>query len=166
VIYTEPIQVDFKIISGGQTGADRAALDWAITNGLPHEGWCPKGRRTEDGTLPAEYRLIETPSSSYLQRTEWNVRDSDATLIFTLGEKLDGGSKRTAEFAAKLHKPYLHVWRRSSPSLIARFLYQHCVKVLNVAGKRESSAPGISGFVDQFLTAALDTRGKYFSNGL
>ena len=73
-----------KIISGGQTGADRAALDWAIWRNIPHAGWCPKGRKALDGPLDYRYNLEETPSGNYLQRTEWNARDSDGTVIFTL----------------------------------------------------------------------------------
>lgn len=146
---------DFIVVSGGQTGADQAGLDWAIDHGAKHGGWCPKGRKTEEGPLPAQYQLIETPSSSYLERNEWNVRDSDATLIFTLTDKLDGGSKRTAEFAEKLGKPYLHVRPGIHPKYIARFLQHHAVKKLNIAGKRESSAPGIGDFVRQTLSAAL-----------
>lgn len=152
------IRPRFKVISGGQTGADRAGLDWAIENSFPHGGWCPKGRKAEDGTLPSKYQLLETPSASYLQRTEWNVRDSDGTLIFTLSEKLDGGSKRTAEFAEKLHKPYLHIWSGTSPDSIIHFLSRHYVNVLNIAGKRESSAPGINELVKRFLTTAFNTR--------
>uniref|UniRef100_UPI0025796DED putative molybdenum carrier protein n=1 Tax=Ralstonia sp. RL TaxID=1839756 RepID=UPI0025796DED len=129
---TPPIRSKFKIISGGQTGADRAAFDWAIVNCLPHGGWCPKGRKAEDGVIPDEYRLSETPSRSYRQRTEWSVRDSDATLIFTLDGKLDGGSKRTDEFAIKLNKPYLHVCRESSPALLISFLNRHSIQVLNI----------------------------------
>lgn len=86
-----------KIISGGQTGADRAALDFCIENGFPHGGWCPKGRKALDGPLSENYHLSETPSANYLQRTEWNARDSDATVIFTLGDAVTGGSRRTAE---------------------------------------------------------------------
>lgn len=98
-----------KIISGGQTGADRAGLDWAITNGVPHGGFCPKGRKAEDGPIPEEYQLQETPTADYLQRNQWNVRDSDATVIFTMGATLGGGSKRTAEFAEKQQKPWIHL---------------------------------------------------------
>ena len=147
--------VGFTIISGGQTGADRAALDWAIRHGFSHDGWCPKGRKTEDGPLPAMYRLHETPSPAYLQRTEWNVRDSDATLIFTLTDRLDGGSRRTLEFAEKLGRPWLHFRPGVHPKFIARFNERHAVTRLNVAGKRESSAPGIAQFVSNALSAAV-----------
>jgi hypothetical protein len=145
----------FTLVSGGQSGADRAGLDWAIEHGVRHGGWCPKGRKTEDGPLPSTYQLIETPSRAYLERTEWNVRDSDATLIFTLSEKLDGGSKRTAEFAEKLGKPCLHFRPGVHPKFIARFLARHSVARLNIAGKRESSAPGIGMLVREALSAAL-----------
>ena len=92
--------MDFpKIISGGQTGADRAALDWAMANNIPHGGWCPLGRLAEDGKIDAQYNLLETPKADYLQRTEWNVRDSDATVIISLAPQLTGGSLATAELA-------------------------------------------------------------------
>ena len=81
----------FRVVSGGQSGADRAGLDWALSRQVAHGGWCPKGRRSEDGPIPAIYGLSETPLSNYLQRTEWNVRDSDATIVFTLTDALDGG---------------------------------------------------------------------------
>lgn len=145
----------FVLIAGGQTGADRAGLDWAIEQGVRHSGWCPRGRKTEDGVLPDCYDLLETPASGYLQRTEWNVRDSDATLIFTLDDLLDGGSKRTAAFAESLGKPWLHVRPGVHPKYVARFLARHGVRTLNVAGKRESSAPGIGGLVRQVLSQAV-----------
>ncbi|MFN3788821.1 putative molybdenum carrier protein [Massilia sp.] len=147
----------FTLVAGGQTGADRAALDWAIGRSLPHGGWCPRGRKTEDGMLPDCYLLQETPLAGYLQRTEWNVRDSDATLIFTLGDRLDGGSKRTAAFADKLGKPWLHVRPGVHPKYVARFLARHGVRILNVAGKRESSAPGIGDLVRQVLSQTMRT---------
>jgi hypothetical protein len=146
---------DFKIVSGGQTGADQAGLEWAIEHGVPHGGWCPKGRRSEDGAIDPRFTLTETPSANYLERTEWNVRDSDATLIVTMGATLDGGSKQTAEFAKKLGKPWLHFRPGVHPKFIARFLDKHKVKTLNVAGKRESSAPGVSELTRQTLSAAL-----------
>lgn len=151
---------DLKIVSGGQTGADRAGLDWAITRGFTHGGWCPKGRRSEDGKVDSRYQLTETPTANYLQRTEWNVRDSDVTLIFTLAERLDGGSKRTAEFAEKLVKPWLHIHPRVHPKYVARFLTKHQAKSVNIAGKRESSAPGISAWLSEFLDLVMEIPGS------
>jgi len=145
----------FKLVAGGQTGADRAALDWAIGQGVPHGGWCPRGRKTEESVLPDRYLLQETPTAAYLQRTEWNVRDSDATLIFTLDDRLDGDSKRTAAFADALGKPWLHVRPGVHPKYVARFLARHGVRTLNVAGKRESSVPGIGELVRQVLSQVL-----------
>lgn len=148
----------FIIVSGGQSGVDLAALDWAIEHGIKHGGWCPKGRKTEDGPLDDLYQLVETPSKAYLQRTEWNVRDSDATVIFTLTDKLDGGSLRTAEFAEQLGKPCLHFRPGVHSKFIARFLARHKVTRLNVAGKRESGAPGIGAVVRAALSAAISIR--------
>ncbi len=145
----------FKVISGGQSGADRAGLDWALAHGIAHGGWCPRGRKTEDGQIPEHYQLVETPSSAYLQRTEWNVRDSDATLIFTLDDRLSGGSKRTAEFADAHGKPWLHIRPGVHPKYVARFLSRHAVGVVNIAGKRASSAPGIAEFVQATLSQAI-----------
>lgn len=97
-----------KIVSGGQTGADRGGLDAAIYCNMPYGGWCPKGRKAEDGVIPDKYHLQEHASADYLARTEANVVDSDATVIFTMGV-LEGGSKKTAQFAKKHNKPCLHV---------------------------------------------------------
>jgi hypothetical protein len=146
---------DFVIVSGGQTGADRAGLDWAISSGVRHGGWCPPGRKTENGVLPEVYQLKETPGGGYLQRTEWNVRDSDATLIFTLEDKLGGGSRRTAAFAESLGKPWMHVRPGVHPKYVARFLLRHGVATLNIAGKRASTAPGIEQFVHEMLSQAV-----------
>ena len=147
-----------KIVSGGQTGADRAALDWAIKVGIPHGGWCPKGRKAEDGPIDARYQLQETPSSEYVQRTEWNVRDSDGTVIFTLRPTLTGGSKKTADFARKHRKPCLHLSAETSsnPSEDLRvFIQSNGIKVLNIAGSRESKEPGVGSFVRSVLSKAL-----------
>ena len=94
-----------KIISGGQTGADRAALDVALKLGIPHGGWIPKGRKAEDGPLPEIYKLKEMPTDSYGARTEQNVIDSDGTLIIARG-KLTGGSDYTRQMTLK-HKKHL-----------------------------------------------------------
>jgi len=152
-----PLPLQFKIVYGGQAGADAAALEWAITHNVDHGGWCPKGRKSETGPIDPRFHLAETPSSGYLERTEWNVRDSDATVIFTLDAKLEGGSKKTAEFAAQLGKPWLHFRAGVHPKYLARFLLRHSVQILNVAGKRASAAPGIDELVHATLSAALST---------
>lgn len=148
--------MDLKIISGGQAGADRAGLDFAIANGLPHGGWCPKGRIALDGPLPARYQLQETPSPDYPQRTEWNVRDSDGTVVFTLAEKASGGSAKTLAVARRTGKPHQHLHRGiadASRSLRA-FIEAHNVAKLNVAGSSESKEPGVYAWTLEVLTAA------------
>ena len=110
-----------KVVSGGQTGADRAALDVAIRHDFPHGGWCPKGRRAEDGPIAGRYLLIETASVAYPLRTELNVRDSEGTVIFTLGSTFSGGSKKTLSFAKSFGKPYIHLWPgKHEPALLLR----------------------------------------------
>lgn len=152
-----------KIISGGQTGADRAGLDVAIARGIPHGGWCPKGRKSEDGPLPTRYLLTETPSASYLVRTELNAAESDATVIFTLGA-LSGGSKRTADFAKKHGRPFLHVVlvggrETQAAARLAAFVHLHRIARLNVAGSRESKEPGIHTRAFTVLGLTLDLLG-------
>lgn len=152
------MQVLTKLISGGQTGADRAALDVAIRRSFQYGGWCPKGRKAEDGTLGGQYQLVETPRADYLQRTEWNVRDSDATAVFTLGSEATGGSLKTLGFASKHKKPCIHLSRSATqnPALaLQRFVTEHTVSALNVAGTRESKEPGIYSWVYQVLEDAF-----------
>ena len=100
-----------KLVSGGQTGADIAALDVALRYNFPHGGWCPKGRLSLDGQIPAKYLLTETPSSGYPQRTEWNVRDSDGAVVFTFSKQPTGGSLKTINLCKKHGKPCLHISR-------------------------------------------------------
>ena len=157
---TYKLPANFQIVSGGQTGVDLAALDWAITHGIAHGGWCPKGRRSEDGLIDQRYLLRETPSKNYMERTEWNVRDSDATVIFTLTDELDGGSKRTAQLSDKLGKPWIHMRPGVHPKFMARFLLSRKTVVLNIAGKRESAAPGIGEFVQKMLNSALEVQNE------
>ncbi len=148
-----------KIISGGQTGADRAALDFAIARGIPHGGWCPRGRLAEDGTVPARYQLTETPGSDYAQRTEWNVRDSDGTVILSVASTLAGGSRQTAELARQYHKPCLHLSRELDGEAAAwklrDFLARHEIKTLNVAGPRQSQEPEVAGFTREVLEKGI-----------
>src|SRR5689334_25234598 len=159
-----PVPANITIISGGQTGADRAALDFAIANGLAHRGWCPRGRRAEDGELSPCYALQETPSNRYSQRTEWNVRDSDATVIFGIKSALTGGTRLTHELAQRLRKPVLVLSRdqndvQSAASQLTSFAEQHNIRALNVAGPRASQEPEIGAFVTTVLAAAfLDCR--------
>jgi hypothetical protein len=157
-----------KIISGGQTGADRMGLDWAIWHEIPHGGWCPKFRKAEDGKIPPQYQLTETPSSDYVQRTEWNVRDSDGTLIFTLSDKLSRGSAKTAFFAERHGKPFLHVHPGLSyqPAAdVLRFVHDHNIKVLNIAGTRGSKEPYIGKFVKKVLEEAFFPRPQGWLGG-
>ena len=147
-----------KIVSGGQTGADRAALDWAIERGILHGGWCPKGRKAEDGPIDARYELQETGSADYLKRTEWNIRDTDGTVIFTMRPALTGGSKRTAEFAVKHRKPCLHLHpgftMEHCAQRLAEFVQANGIRILNVAGSRGSKEPEVGAFVRTVLGAA------------
>jgi len=133
-----------KIVSGGQTGVDRAALDSASALGLQSGGWCPSGRIAEDGRLRLRYRLVETPSPDYWQRTEWNVRDSDGTLIINRG-RLDGGTLATARYALAHARPVyrVEIGRRIRRERFRAWRARHRVRVLNVAGPRESKRPGI-----------------------
>lgn len=145
-----------EVVSGGQTGVDRAALDAGLDLGLSVGGWCPLGRRAEDGPIPARYPLRETPTADYAERTEWNVRDSDATLILYRGA-LAGGSARTAEHAARYGRPLLalDLGRAPDPIAAAGWVRQHGVRVLNCAGPRESGAPGIYAEALAWLRACL-----------
>jgi hypothetical protein len=147
-----------KIVSGGQTGADRAALDWAIFRDVAHGGWCPKGRKAEDGTIPARYELQETPTANYLERTERNVQESDGTIIFTMTRELAGGSKRTADFAKKHGKPWLHLHPGASygpARVLLDFIHANKIAVLNVAGSRGSKEPEVGAFVKRVLEEAF-----------
>jgi hypothetical protein len=149
-----------KLVSGGQTGADIAALDVALHYNFSHGGWCPKGRLSLDGPIPAKYQLTETPSSGYPQRTEWNVRDSDGTVVFTFAKVPTGGSLKTIGFARKHGKPCIHISRASGsyeePALILqRFVDGNNIKTLNVAGSRESKEPGIYEWVKEVLSGAF-----------
>jgi hypothetical protein len=152
-----------KLVSGGQTGADIAALDVALKHGFPHGGWYPKGRKSVEGPIPARYDLNETPSASYLQRTEWNVRDSDGTVVFTMAEEVSGGSLKTIGFAKKHGKPCIQVSRDGSVSPatdLRAFVKEHGIKVLNVAGSRESKEPGLHDWVMELLEEALFAKKK------
>lgn len=145
-----------KIVSGGQTGADRAGLDAALALGLAVGGWCPRGRRAEDGRIPDRYPLEETESAAYRVRTRLNVRDSDATLILCRGPPT-GGTRLTAAIARRMGRPLriADLSRRAQAPAAAAWLRRHGVRRLNVAGPRESQAPGIGAEARRFLMRAL-----------
>lgn len=145
-----------RIVSGGQTGVDRAALDVALALGYPCGGWVPRGRRAEDGRLSDAYPLRETVSAHYAERTRLNVRDADATLVLGRGRP-SGGTALTLALARQLRRPHLLVdlRRDAATAPVRAWLLAHRVKVLNVAGPRESSAPGIQAEAADFLIRLL-----------
>ena len=144
-----------RVVSGGQTGVDRAALDVALDLGIPCGGWCPAGRLAEDGAIPERYLLRETESASYPERTERNVRDSDATLILYRA-RMRGGTALTARLARHHGRPCLALEiAAADPDAIGRWLAEHGVRVLNVAGPRESESPGIHAEATALLRQVL-----------
>jgi hypothetical protein len=153
-----------KLISGGQTGVDRAALDVARELGIASGGWCPQGRRAEDGPLADCYPLQETPAGEYAQRTEWNVRDADGTLVLTRSRPSEG-TAFTIEMARRHGKPCLVLdvsAGQPSPATARAWAHAHGVRILNVAGPRESKCPGIyeeaKALLRQLLADAAYTR--------
>lgn len=145
-----------RVVSGGQTGVDRAALDVALRLGIPCGGWCPRGRLAEDGPISPAYPLQETPTNAYPERTNWNVRDADGTLILTPGPA-EGGTAYTI-VCAKLHqRPYLVIdlLGEARVETAQRWARDHGVKVLNVAGPRESTYPGVYQLAVHFLETLL-----------
>ena len=145
-----------RIVSGGQTGVDRAALDAAIEFGIPCGGWCPLGRRAEDGRIPQAYPLVETATRDYECRTEWNVRDTDATLILNEG-RLTGGTAHTRDFAEKYRRPWILAEPDPARDLerVLQWIAAGGIEVLNVAGPRESTCSGIYGRARCFLRRLL-----------
>jgi hypothetical protein len=150
-----------KIISGGQTGADRAGLDAAIAAGIEHGGWVPKGRLTEAGPLPGRYQMQEMATRLYPARTRKNVAESDGTVIFTHGQ-LTGGSLLTKKEAIRMGKPWVHIdFDQVDPAQAAAqlgdFITAHQVGTLNVAGSRagkdeliyEKVSASITGMVER-----------------
>jgi hypothetical protein len=154
-----------QIISGGQSGVDRAALDVGRELGIECGGWCPLGRRAEDGVIPDHYPLRETPTADYEQRTEWNVWESDGTLVLTVGP-VGGGTGYTVEIAEAVRRPHLVI---DISELAVRAAYEAAlqwarnwieseqVAVLNVAGPRESKCPGVYASASEFLRRLLQS---------
>ena len=150
-----------KIISGAQTGVDRAALDVAIELGMPHGGWVSKGRKTEDGMLLDKYLLKETKTICYSQRREVNIFDSDGTLIISHG-KLTGGVLQTQRVSTKLRKPCLHIDLNEidepkAVQIISSWIDIRGIKTLNVAGPKESKDPRIYDTTKRILLTILQS---------
>lgn len=151
-----------KIVSGGQTGADRAGLDAAIETGLPVGGYCPKGRLAEDGTVPDIYPLVELTKGGYSARTEKNVIESDGTLILNVG-KVTGGTKLTLECARKHNKPCLVVQLDNTMKADSarHWIASNNIGVLNVAGPRESKCPGLHAIALKFLQQVFKSENAF-----
>lgn len=152
-----------RIVSGGQTGVDRGALSAALEAGASCGGWCPRGRRAEDGEIPSHFPLKETRSADYSARTRMNVLDSDATLIIHFGA-VSGGTALTREYCRRLDRPclLLDLGAASTAETLVRlgtFLQTHAVRTLNVAGPRESSMPGAEDRSRELIAALLQTLG-------
>ncbi len=157
------------IVSGGQTGVDRAALDAALAAGVPIGGWCPRGRRAERGLIPKRYPLKETTARSYTVRTELNVQDSDGTLIIVLSE-ISSGTKLTLDLAKRHGKPVIVVHLRPASTLnlfsdqnslteqidsVVDWIRDHRIRILNVAGPRGSSHKDVYAESREFVSLVL-----------
>lgn len=146
-----------RIVSGGQTGVDRAALDaankWHIATG----GWCPKFRKAEDGTIPEIYPLSETPSVEFDQRTEWNVRDSDGTMLIVRGA-IFGGTLFAKTICHQTNKPccIVDLTAEVQHAEILNWLERNRISVLNIAGPRESHLNGIYEDAKEFVSNLLE----------
>lgn len=147
-----------KIVTGGQTGVDRAALDVAMAYGIPCGGWCPKGRIAENGPIPEHYPLVETTDAEYSERTRRNVEDADGILVL-YAHTLDSGTRHTINLAADLTKPTLTVdlTREPDPADVLGWL-AHFEKgvIINVAGPRESNTPGVYDQTVEYLRRLLN----------
>ncbi len=151
-----------RIISGGQTGADRGALDAALESGAPCGGWAPGGRMAEDGPLAARYPLTELAGAGYIERTRANVAASDGTVILHGGE-LEGGTLQTQRFCEALGKPCLVIVREHhdeahAAAEIARFVARYGICILNVAGPRASKQPDIYAYTRAVIARLLTAR--------
>jgi hypothetical protein len=149
-----------KIISGGQTGVDRAALDVALELGIPCGGWCPRGRKAEDGPIDPRYPLKETSSPNYPLRTEKNLREADGTLVLTKGP-VNGGPSLTVWLAIEYKKTHLIIdlYNKTDPSIVWEWGEKNQVKILNVTGPKESEVQGIYDQTVDFLRKVLNLNG-------
>jgi hypothetical protein len=145
------------IISGGQTGVDRAALDVAMANGIACGGSCPAGRDADDGPIPARYPLIETAEHDHMVRTGNNVRDADATLLL-YRDKLHGGTAYAVEMARHMDKPVLAIDLDDLPdaAAVADWVKSLDIHILHIGGQREKTSPGIYQQASEFIQAVVD----------
>jgi hypothetical protein len=153
--------MSFKIslITSSQLGVDRAVLDWSITNNLPHGGWCPQGTLGGTDPLDPKYRLKETAGPAILESVESNVRDSEATLVFTLGPKATGPAMKASTYAKKQKKPVLHVHRAvlGASERVIEFLDKYYVRRLHVTGSTEADEPGVGNWATMTLDRVKST---------
>ena len=150
-----------KIISGGQTGVDRAALDAALRHGIESGGWCPTGRLDESGRIPDRYPVKELENGGSTERTLQNVKGSDGTIIVYPG-KLSGGTEQTLHFCVEQRRPHKlidasNVSTEKAAQLIADFVCENSIDILNVAGPRQSEWPEGYGYAAQVLDIFLNT---------
>ncbi len=161
-IITQPNPLNYsgitKIVSGGQSGVDRSSLDVALSLDIPCGGWCPLGRWAVDGKIPPHYPLVECEDRDPARRTELNVRDSDATLVIGSGQELDG-TALTIQCARLYGRPLLIMdpeeW---APRDFDAWAERYQPRVLNIAGPRESTSPGIYGLSYRLLHDLLSIR--------
>lgn len=154
-----------KIISGGQTGVDQGALDFALMHGLKCGGWCPHGRQCEYGPIPDKYPLKEVEVRDYDERTRRNIMDADATLVITAGGRIEKGTRLTLQWLEEFNRPFFHLdlgdLVKPDEVLLSRakeWLRSVEVKVLNVAGNRESTSPGIQNVTILLLERVFGER--------
>ena len=152
-----------RIVSGGQTGVDRGALDAALAAGFPCGGWCPQGREAEDGAIPHRYPVTTLPGANYLERTRQNVIGSDGTVVICFGE-LSGGTLKTVEFCDRFGKPVVVLDGNAlapdaAASKAAAFVSSHAIRILNVAGPRESGHTGARTYAEQVIGLLLRAAG-------
>jgi putative molybdenum carrier protein len=155
------MQQMLKVISGGQTGVDRAALDAALTLGIHCGGFCPKGRKSEDGTIPEKYPLVETRSDNYSERTERNVKTADGTMILIAGNP-DRGTQLTIDLCRRHNKSCLVINLNDGKDRVElkSWIKKNKIGVINIAGNRERISPGIHDKAYRFLMEIL----KGFAN--
>lgn len=154
-----------KIISGCQTGVDRAALDAALEYGIECGGWCPAGRLDEFGRIPDRYPVVELEHGGFTERTLQNVKDSDGTVVISFGD-LIGGTEQTVQFCVELQRTHQiidasRITAEEAANLIANFVRQHKIGILNVAGPRQSDWPGGYDYAFRGLEIFIANCGKY-----